>query len=155
MPVPSEGDDVAFTVRRRPALEPATAWAAITDLAEHTSHVPLTDVEVPAGGLSLGAEVVAWTRLGPLAVADRMLVTALEPGRRLRLVKTGRLLRGWAEITVEPDPRDPGAAHVTWTEELWLPGLRRLTRRAGDRLGAVLFGRVVDGVLDRAGGVAP
>lgn len=141
---------MAFTVRRRTVLAPETAWSALTDLAEHTRHVPLTDLEVPEGGLSLGTEVVAWTRLGPLAVADRMLVTALEPGRRLRLVKTGRFLHGWAEITVAPDPVATTGSIVGWTEELWAPGLRRLTRPAGDRLGAVLFSRVVDGLLARA-----
>ena len=105
---------------------------------------------MPEGGLILGTEVVAWTRLGPLAAADRMLVTALEPGRRLRLVKTGRFLHGWAEIRVDADPVAPTGSLVSWTEELWLPGLRRLTRAAGDRLGAVLFSRVVDGLLARA-----
>ena len=47
---------------------------------------------------------------------------------------------------------------MTWTEELWLPGLRRVTRPAGDRLGSPLFSRVVDGLLARAvddGGSAP
>ncbi len=141
---------MAFTVSRRTALAPEAAYAALTDLAEHTRHVPLTDVEVPEGGLRLGAEVVAWTRLGPLAAADRMLVMALEPGRRLRLVKVGWFLRGWADITVEPDPAIPGGSVVTWTEELWLPGLRRATRPAGDRLGSALFSRVVDGLLARA-----
>ena len=141
---------MAFTVRRRTPLLPEDAWAALTDLAEHTRHAPLTDLEVPATGLALGTEVVAWTRLGPFAAADRMLVTALEPGRRLRLVKTGRFLRGWAEITVAADPVAPTGSLVGWTEELWLPGLRRLTRPAGDRLGAVLFSRVVDGLLARA-----
>ena len=29
-----------------------------------------------------------------------MLVTAWEPPQRMRIVKTGRLLAGWAEITV-------------------------------------------------------
>lgn len=141
---------MAFTVVRRTLLPPDLAWAALTDLAEHTHDAPFTDVVVPASGLVLGAEVVAWTRLGPLAVADRMLVTALDPGRRLRLVKVGRLLHGWADITVLPDPEAPGAARVEWVEELWLPGLRRVTRPVGDRLGPVLFERVVDGVLDRA-----
>jgi len=143
---------VAFTVSRRTALAPEAAWAALTDLAEHTRHVPLTDLVVPEGGLVLGTEVVAWTRLGPLAAADRMLVTALEPGHRLRLVKTGRLLHGWADISVAQDPEAPGGSLVQWTEEIWLPGLRRLTRPAGDRLGPVLFGRVVDALL--AGAVA-
>ena len=141
---------MAFRVVRRTPLPPDLAWAAVSDLAEHTHDVPLTDVVVPEGGLVLGAEVVAWTRLGPLAVADRMLVTAVDPGRRLRLVKVGRLLRGWADITVLPDPEAPGAARVEWVEELWLPGLRRVTRPVGDRLGPILFGRVVDGVLARA-----
>jgi hypothetical protein len=149
---------MAFTVSRRTALAPEAAYGALTDLTEHTRHVPLTDVEVPEGGLRLGAEVVAWTRLGPLAAADRMLVMALEPGRRLRLVKVGWFLRGWADITVEPDPVTPGGSLVTWTEELWLPGLRRVTRPAGDRLGSALFSRVVDGLLARAvadGGSGP
>lgn len=141
---------MACTITRRTSLAPAVAFAALTDLAEHTEHVPLTDVEVPEQGLALGSEVIAWTRLGPLAVADRMLVTALEPGRRLRLVKTGRFLHGWADITVRPDPDRPGGSSIVWQEELWLPGLKTLTRPIGDRLAAVLFARVVDGVLARA-----
>ncbi|MBM6400836.1 SRPBCC family protein [Phycicoccus sonneratiae] len=136
---------MAFTIRRRTALPAPVAWSAVTDLPEHTRHVPLTDVAVPEGGLVLGAEVNAVTRLGPVAGADRMLVTALEPGRRLRLVKTGWFLRGWADITVDTAP--DGSTDVVWTEELWLPGLRRLTRPVGDRLGPLLFGRVVEGLV--------
>ncbi|HYN68243.1 MAG TPA: SRPBCC family protein [Ornithinibacter sp.] len=141
---------MSFTVTRRTHLAPEAAWSALTDLAEHTRHVPFTDLEVPEGGLTLGTEVVAWTRLGPLAAADRMLVTALDPGRRLRLVKTGRFLHGWAEIRVAADPVAPAGSLVSWTEEIWLPGLRRVTRPVGDRLGPVLFTRVVDGLLARA-----
>lgn len=141
---------MAFTVSRRTPLAPEAAWAALTDLAEHTRHVPLTDLEVPDGDLTLGSEVVARTRLGPLAAADHMLVTALDPGHLLRLVKTGRFLHGWAEIRVDADPVAPTGSLVSWTEELWLPGLGRLTRPAGDRLGAALFSRVVDGLLARA-----
>ncbi len=140
---------VAFTIRRRTPLDPEAAWAAVTDLSAHTAHVPLTDVEVRGEGLALGTEVVAVTRLGPFAAADRMLVTALEPGRRLRLVKTGWLLRGWADIEVVGAG---GGCEVVWTEELWLPGLRRPTRPIGDRLGPLLFGRVVDGLLAGAPG---
>lgn len=135
---------MAFVIRRSTGLDPATAWASVTDLAAHTEHVPLTEVEVRGPELALGTEVVAVTRLGPLAVADRMLVTALRPGSRLRLVKTGWFLRGWADIEVRPTP---GGAEVAWTEELWLPGLRTLTRPVGDRLGPRLFGTVVDGLL--------
>ncbi len=134
---------MAFTITRRSRLSAAAAWDAVSDLAEHTRHVPLTHVVV-RGGLVTGAEVVARTGVGRVGFADRMLVTAIEPGRRLRLVKTGLWLRGWAEITVHDD--DEGS-RVEWVEELWLPGLRVLTRPLGDRLGPVLFGRVVDGLL--------
>lgn len=135
---------MAFTIRRATRMSRDTAFGVVTDLREHTRHVPLTDVDVPDGGLALGAEVNAVTRLGPVAGSDRMLVTALEPGHRLRLVKTGWFLRGWADITVTDAP---GGATVEWTEEIWLPGLRRLTRPIGDRLGPVLFGRVVEGLV--------
>lgn len=138
---------MAFTVERTTVLPPDAAWAAVSDLAAHTRHVPLTSVEVPSTGLRLGAEVAAVTRVGPVALADTMLVTALEPGRRLRLVKTGRWLHGWADITVTPVD---GGSLVRWQEEIWLPGLRRPTRPLGDRLGPVLFARVVEGLLDRA-----
>lgn len=138
---------MAFTIRRSTSLPRDVAWAAVTDLAEHTRHVPLTDVTVPAGGLALGVEVAAVTRLGPLAGADRMLVTAYEPGHRLRLVKTGWLLRGWAEIRVTDAQ---GGSAVEWTEELWLPGLRRLTTPVGDRLGPRLFTGVVEELIASA-----
>ncbi len=139
---------MAFTITRHTGLAPDAAWDAVSDLTAHTRHVPLTDVAVGGDGLALGSEVVAVTRLGPLAAADRMLVTALEPGRRLRLVKTGWFLRGWADIVVTGSG---SGAEVGWTEELWLPGLRPLTRPIGDRLGPLLFGRVVDGLLADAG----
>ena len=135
---------MAFTIRRTTTLSRQAAFDLVTDLREHTRHVPLTDVSVPDDGLALGVEVDAVTRLGPVAGSDRMLVTALEPGHHLRLVKTGWFLRGWADITVTDAP---DGAEVEWTEEIWLPGLRRLTRPIGDRLGPLLFGRVVEGLV--------
>ncbi|MEO5608054.1 MAG: hypothetical protein ABIQ61_12200 [Ornithinibacter sp.] len=140
---------MAFTINRRTTATATAAWEAVSDLAAHSRHVPLTEVRVPDGGLVLGGEIVARTGVGPIGFADRMLVTGIEPGERLRLVKTGLWLRGWAEITVEPEGE---GALVVWVEELWLPGLRLLTRSLGDRLGPLLFGPVVDALL---AGVAP
>ncbi len=140
---------MAFTIRRRTLLGRDAAWTAVSDLRQHTRYVPLTDVEVRGDGLALGTEVVAVTHLGRVGVADRMLVTGLLPGERLRLVKTGWFLRGWADIEVRTTD---GGAEVIWTEELWLPGLRRLTGPIGDRLGPRLFGPVVEGLLAAAAG---
>ncbi len=143
---------MAFTLVRRARVPARRAWDAVSDLAEHTRHVPLTTVRVSGPGLVLGSEVVARTGLGPVGFADRMLVTGIDPGTRLRLVKTGLWLRGWAEITVEEDGE---GSRVTWVEELWLPGLRRLTRPLGDRLGPLLFGPALDGLLAGAAAGRP
>jgi len=143
---------VAFTLVRRARVPAHRAWDAVSDLAEHTRHVPLTAVRVSGPGLVLGSEVVARTGLGPVGFADRMLVPGIAPGTRLRLVKTGLWLRGWAEITVEEDGE---GSRVQWVEELWLPGLRRLTRPLGDRLGPLLFGPVLDGLLAGAAAGRP
>ena len=137
---------MAFTISRRTTASASAAWGAVSDLAEHSRHVPLTDVRVPAGPLVLGSEVVARTGIGPIGFSDRMLITGIEPGARLRMVKTGLWLHGWAEITVDTDG---DGARVVWVEELWVPGLRLLTRALGDRLGPLLFGPVIDALLDR------
>jgi hypothetical protein len=135
---------VSFTVRRESDLPPQSAFAALSDLAAHGAFVPLTDVSVVDAQLAVGGEVRAVTRLGPLRLTDRMRVTVLDPGRRLRLVKTGWVLDGWADIRVTERPG--GGSIVEWTEELWLPGLGP-TRYLGDLLGPSLFGPTVDGLL--------
>ena len=50
---------MAFTIRRTTTLPREVAFSVVTDLPEHTRHVPLTDVAVPEGGIVLGAEVNA------------------------------------------------------------------------------------------------
>ena len=80
-----------------------------------------------------------------------MLVTALEPGAGCAWSRPAGSCTAGPRSASTPDPVAPTGSLVSWTEELWLPGLRRPTRAAGDRLGAVLFSRVVDGLL-RPGG---
>lgn len=135
---------MAFTVTRTTSAAPEDVWRRVSDLARHTQHVPLTTVAVPESGVRLGAEVRARTALGPVGFVDAMLVTRWEPPRVLRIVKTGRLLAGWAEITVEPHGQ---GSHVTWHEELWLRGARRVTAGLGDVAGPRLFAGVLDALL--------
>ncbi len=139
---------MAFTVTRTVAASPERVWAAVSDLARHTEHVPLTRVHTDPAGLRLGSEVIARTALGPMAFDDSMLITAWDPPRRLRLVKTGRVLAGWAEIDVTA--ADTGS-RVSWTEELWLRPACRLTRPLGDIAGARLFAGVLDRLLEPLG----
>ncbi len=140
---------MAFTLRRRSSLPREAAWAAVTDFQAHTSHVPLTAVTTDAGEPHVGWKLVGVTRLGPVAFADPMFLTVWEPPHRFRLVKTGWLLAGWADVLVEPDGT---GSTVTWTEEITLRAgpAGRLTTRIGDLAGPRLFGRVVDGLLREA-----
>ena len=142
---------MAFTVIRHTPLVPEVAWSAVADLAQQTRDVPLTTMEVPPGGLVLGSEVVAWTRLGPLGFADRMLLTGLEPGRRLRLVKTGRVPSrlGGHRRRRRPRRARRGAGHVDRGAR-GCAGSAASPSPVGDRLGPRLFGGILDGVLQRA-----
>lgn len=141
----------SFTVERRTALPPAEAWRRLTAWPAHSATVPLTRITVltppPSGA---GTVFVARTGAGRASFADPMRVAVWEPPTadggpgRCRLVKTGRVVIGWAEIEVRPDG---AGSSVRWQEDLrlrWLPrAFDGLTRRAGRRV----FGRVVDTLL--------
>jgi hypothetical protein len=117
-----------FTVERTTDLPPDEAWRRLTAWERHTATVPLTRIEVltppPSGA---GTVFVARTGLGPLCFADPMRVEEWQPpgadGRgHCRLVKTGRVVLGWAELSVRPSPTTPGT-RVRWREDLRVRGL--------------------------------
>lgn len=101
-------------VRYVTALSPADAFARVTDWRRH--RVPLTRITVTPRGFT------ARTGVGPLGFDDPMEVTLWDPPRRVVLHKLGRVVRGDATITVEP--QGPGSA-VTWSEEVTVIGVPR------------------------------
>ncbi|WP_460070726.1 SRPBCC family protein [Streptomyces sp. YKOK-I1] len=145
---------VIFQLERTAPLPVAEAWRRLTEWRRHGEVVPLTRVTVvtpPPDGE--GTVIVARSGLGPLSFDDRMEVTEWQPPSgdgpgRCRLVKRGRVVRGWAEIEVRPDP--DGLTRVVWREELGVRFLPTpfdpLLRTAGRRM----FGRAVEGLLRRA-----
>lgn len=137
---------MAFTVRRATKAPPESVWGALADVCAHAGHVPFTQVQAGSGPPRLGWAFTMVTRLGPVALRDRMVVTVWDPPQRYRVVKTGRGLDGWAEVVVTPDG---DGAIVEWTEEVGtrIPLTRRLSRLIGDRVAPHLFGRVVDALL--------
>lgn len=117
--------------------------------------MPLTSVrlEEPTDG---GRErFVARTHLGPLSFDDVMEVThstppggdalGAEPGVA-RIVKHGRVVLGWAVLTVTPNA---GGCAISWHEEARLRGTPWLASLLIDRVVAAGFGRLVDGLLAR------
>ncbi len=144
------------TVTRASASPPGQVWAALTRFPAYGSALPLTTVRTDPGRPRLGWSFTGLTGLGPLRFADSMLLTAWEPpcsdrpGGRFRVVKTGRLLDGWAEATVTPAAT---GSLVTWTEEILLRPwpFRRVSGPLLAPLTARLFGRALDRLLADAG----
>ncbi|MFJ1550413.1 SRPBCC family protein [Streptomyces sp. NPDC088246] len=141
-----------FRIERFTPLPAAESWRRVTDWERHAAHVPLTTITVPTGlPTRIGTVFVARTGVGPLGFDDPMEVVRWTPpaaGRAglCRLEKRGSLVLGRASIDVYPT--DSGS-HVVWVEELTV----RLLPRWADPLlagaGRRVFGRVLDGILDR------
>ena len=115
----------------------------LTDWRRHREWMPFTRAE---GGTGVGVTVKGWTGLGPLGFLDTMTITEWEPGRRVAVAHTGRLVRGEGWFTTLPLPG--GGSAIRWGERLDPPlgplwplaspafrvfmrtGLRRLARLA-------------------------
>ncbi|MFE5796474.1 SRPBCC family protein [Streptomyces sp. NPDC056503] len=142
-----------FRVARSVPLAPEEAWRRLTDWPAHGRRVPLTRTTVLTSGPSrAGTRFTARTGLGPLGFDDPMEVVRWEPpsgGRPgvCRLEKYGRLVRGWAEIEVASEA---GGCRVLWTEELSVRGVPGVFDGALARVGRVVFGRALDGLLGRS-----
>src|SRR5947208_12509329 len=95
-----------FVVTRDSPLPVEAAWERIVDWAAHGRYVPLTRIEVrtpPPNGLA--TVFSARTGLGRFGFDDPMEVVEWEPPQdgsagRCRLVKRGRVMTGWAELSV-------------------------------------------------------
>lgn len=133
-----------FTVTERTGLPPEQAWARLVDWPRHAAHVPLTSIAVRPGAVGQGAVFVARTGLGRFGFDDPMEVVSWDPPRFCRIEKRGRVMLGWAELSV----RETGSGSVvTWTEEAVPARLPRFARPAADAAARRLFTRVLRGLL--------
>ncbi len=127
-----------FEVVREVQFGPRQAWNRLTDWQRHARFVPLTSITLTPQGFD------AFTGVGPIGFHDPMDVVEQRAPEWCRLVKRGRVIRGWAELTIEPVV---SGSRVTWREDIHVRGVPRLfdsvTRLAGRRL----FARVVDGLM--------
>ncbi|MFJ8162402.1 SRPBCC family protein [Streptomyces sp. NPDC096136] len=143
-----------FSLERTPPLAPAEAWRRLTEWSRHADVVPLTRIEVlTAPPTHEGTRFVARSGVGPVAVDDVMEVTLWRPpagGRPglCRLEKRGRVVLGWAEIEVRPEPG--GRSRVVWREELRIRFLPRLFDGVLIRTARLVFGRAATRLLRKA-----
>ena len=101
------------------AAPPDRVWAAMVDWERQGEWMLGTTVRGTVnGGHGTGAELEAWTGLGPVGFLDTMVITAWDPPYRCVVRHTGRVVRGAAAFEVEP----AGAgSRFVWTEWLELP----------------------------------
>jgi hypothetical protein len=126
-----------FEIVREVPLTAAEAFARVTDWSRHGAFVPLTSIRLTDTGF------VAHTGVGPLGFDDPMDVVEWDPPRFCRLEKRGRVVRGWAEITV--DPLDLGS-RITWRELARTRGVVGPLTRVEAALGRRLFDRLLAGL---------
>lgn len=140
-----------FVIERRTELPPAEVWRRLTAWEDHSATVPLTRITVltpPPSGV--GTVFVARTGLGRASFDDPMRVAAWQPPTadgdpgRCWLVKTGRVITGWAEIEVRADGE---GSSVRWEEELRVRLLPSAFGGVTQYAGRLVFGRVVDTLL--------
>lgn len=145
----------AFDLVRTCPAPPATVWEVLTDFAAYGAWIPLTTMRVDPGEPRVGWGFAGLSGLGPLRFSDSMVLTRWEPptaeeaAGHFAVLKTGRVLDGWAEVEVGPAP---GGSAVTWTEEITLrpAALGRLARSAADRVSRSMFAKALDGMLGEA-----
>ncbi len=139
----------------RTVQRPLTAvWAVVSDVAGH--RLPLTRVETDPGQPCVGWGFRAVSALGPLRLVDAMTVTSWSPPQpdaataEYAVVKTGRVLGGWARVTLTAV--GPAQTGVRWAEEITLRphALGALARPATDLAVGRMFRAAVDEMLARA-----
>ena len=141
-------------VRRTVPTRLDAVWDTLTDFAAYGRWIPLTSMRTDPPPVRPGWAFAGFTGLGPLGFLDSMLVVKWEPpadgAARFTVRKTGRVLRGWADVRLAAD--DAGGTQVVWREEI-VPRpepLGRLAAPATDRVTARLFAQALDGMLEAA-----
>ncbi len=145
-----------FTIERAVAAPPLQVWEILTDWAGYARWMPLTTMHLDPGPTAVGWSFAGLTGVGRLRFSDVMRITDWAPpadvGRgTFRLVKVGRLLAGWAEVTVLPLAGGE-QTHLVWRENIVIRPvvLGRLLVPLTDRINRALFVTVVDAMAAEA-----
>lgn len=142
------------TVERSVGRPIERVWSLVTDVA--ALRLPLTHVESDPGPAGVGWRFTGISGVGPVVLRDPMVVTRWVPPEPSRdtaeyaVVKTGRILDGWAEVTLT-------RAGASWTGLCWREEILLRPRALGVPLAGItgvavraMFERAVDDLVARA-----
>ena len=122
---------------REVPLSQQEAFSRLTDWQRHGDVVPLTTVRLTDTGF------VARTAIGRFGFDDPMDVVEWDPPRFCRLEKRGRVIRGWAEISVWPTT---SGSKIVWRELAHVTGVPGVLAGVERATGTALFRRLLDGL---------
>lgn len=138
-----------FEIERLVAVPPQQVWDVITDWAGHARWIPLTTMRLDQGPTRVGFSFAGLTGIGRVRFADVMRITDWAPPTEngpgeFRLVKVGRLLAGWAEVSVHP-VQGGEQTRLLWRENIVIRPvlLGRLLAPLADRVNKAMFARVI------------
>ncbi len=136
-----------ITIERETALQTAEAWRRLTDWQRHGDFIPFT--VVTRSGEGVGSSFTARTSLGPLGFDDAMQITDWRPpdggsAGHCRIEKRGRVVTGWAELTVAPTP---AGSRVRWVEDASIRHTGKVLDMPSRLASQRIFGRLVDRLL--------
>jgi uncharacterized protein YndB with AHSA1/START domain len=152
-----------FVIERIIAVPPSQMWGIVTDWAGYSRWMPMTTMRLDPGPTRVGWSFAGLTGLGRLRFSDVMRVTEWAPpsetgsaasetgSAAFRLVKVGRLLAGWAEVSVQPIAGGE-QTWLVWREDIVIRpiSLGRWLAPLTDRFNEALFARVVDAMVAEA-----
>lgn len=111
------GEVTASAIIKAPATR---VYAAFTAWERQGEWIPFTKVRVVDGDGGEGSVIEAVTAVGPATLVDVMRVEKLDPPYQVKVVHTGRVLRGPG--VMRATPMGPGRTQVVWHEWFQLPG---------------------------------
>jgi hypothetical protein len=123
---------------REVPLSQAEAWERVTAWQRHGEFVPLTRIALTPTGFD------AFTGVGRVGFHDPMDVVVWREPSFCRLEKRGRVVTGWAELSV--DVLGAGS-RVAWREDIHVTGMPRFVDGVTKASSRALFSRVIDGLL--------
>jgi uncharacterized protein YndB with AHSA1/START domain len=101
---------------------PKQVWAAIEDISSHTRWMNDADSIVFTGDQTSGRGTTfdCATRVGPIALVDRMEITRWEPPRAMGVLHTG-VVSGVGVFKLKGRGRGSRRTRFTWSERLRFP----------------------------------
>jgi uncharacterized membrane protein len=111
------GEVTASAIIKAPATR---VYAAFIAWERQGEWIPFTKVRVVDGDGGEGSVIEAVTAVGPATLVDVMRVEKLDPPYQVKVVHTGRVLRGPG--VMRATPMGPDRTQVVWHEWFQLPG---------------------------------